>query len=687
MSEVRVTVTIDPESASLEVLNGPLAGERYPLADEMVIGRRDTTSGGEEPDIHLPDNRVSRHHAKIVRDGQNFFVMDLHSTNGTFLNARPLEPQRLYPLHEGGNLQMGGVHLRFRPPTRARIRDEKETPPWQSEVGNNEALFDLALVMGSDAAAHREAGHSMIFLGPDAPPPSVSLSIDARDAMKLIQQAEGPADAMAVLKRLRAMVQVSIGLGAEDNRDRLLTKIMDFIFDIFPHAERAFVVMYQKEEGENALKPVVALTRDGESRALALSQTIVNEVIRQRRSILSNDAGVDRRFGSHESIIAHNIRSVMCVPLLVEDDVLGLIQVDTHSHAHSFNQDDLHILTAIGAQAGIALKNFRLYAEIELLFEGFVTASVHAIEARDPTTAGHSFRVAEYTLSLAEAVDHSDRADLRHIRFSQEQMREIRYAALLHDFGKVGVREHVLTKAKKLYPRQLDLLQERFRYARASIERQAYREILDLHEHSPLTQTEFKAQRRQVENRIRQEVERIQHFLELVVEANEPAIQQVIVTENLQEIADYLFPEENGELRPLLTEFELGALTLSHGSLTPGERLEIESHVSHTYAFLQHIPWTKNLAAVPEIAHAHHEKLDGSGYPRGISRDAIPIQSRLMAITDIYDALTAGDRPYKRSLTEEMALDILRDEARAGRIEQTLVDVFIECGAYKVLKN
>jgi 3',5'-cyclic-nucleotide phosphodiesterase len=611
--------------------------------------------------------------------------MDLNSTNGTFLNARQLEPQRLYPLHEGGNLQMGGVHLRFRPPT--RTRHDKEPSPWQSEVGNNEALFDLALVMGSDPAVHREADHSMIFLGPDAPPPSVSLSIDARDAMQLIQQAEGSADAMAVLKRLRAMVQVSIGLGAEDNRDRLLTKIMDFIFDIFPNAERAFVVMYQKEEGESELRPVVALTRDGESRALALSQTIVNEVIRQRRSILSNDAGADRRFGAHESIIALNIRSVMCVPLLVEDDVLGLIQVDTHSHAHTFNQDDLHILTAIGAQAGIALKNFRLYAEIEHLFEGFVTASVHAIEARDPTTAGHSFRVAEYTLSLAAAVDHSDRADLRHIRFSREQMREIRYAALLHDFGKVGVREHVLTKAKKLYPRQLDLLQERFRYARASIERQAYREILDLHEHSPLSLAEFKAQRKQVENRIRQEVERIQRFLELVVEANEPAIQQEIVTENLQEIADYLFPEENGELRPLLTEFELGALTLSHGSLTPGERLEIESHVSHTYAFLQHIPWTKNLAAVPEIAHAHHEKLDGSGYPRGITRDAIPIQSRLMAITDIYDALTAGDRPYKRSLTEEMALDILRDEARSGRIEQILVDVFIECGAYKVLKN
>ena len=681
-----MTVGINPDFAFLEVLNGSLAGERYPLGDDVIIGRHDHMPGGQESDILLADNRVSRHHAKIVRKGQSYYVMDLNSTNGTYLNARRLEPQRRYPLHEGGNLQMGGVHLRFRPALHPETH-LKERAPGESELGNNEAMFDLAMVAGGDMAAHRNAGHSMIFRSPDAPSPSVSLSIDARDAMALIQRAEGQADAVAVLKRLRAMVQVSIGLGAEDDRDRLLTKIMDFIFDIFPQAERAFVVMYQHEGKENDLQPVVALTRNGESRELALSQTIVNEVLSLRRSILSNDAGTDRRFESHESIINLSIRSVMCVPLLVEDDVLGLIQVDTHSQAHSFDQDDLHILTAIGAQAGIALKNFRLYAEIERLFEGFVTASVHAIEARDPTTAGHSFRVAEYTQSLAEAVDRSDHIDLSHIHFSREQMRELRYAALLHDFGKVGVREHVLTKAKKLYPRQLDLLQERFRYARASLERQAYREILDLHEHSPLTQAEFKAHRKQVENRIRNEVERIQHFLELVIEANEPAIQQEIVSENLQEIADYLFPDENGDLRPLLTEFELGALTLSKGSLTPVERVEIESHVSHTYAFLQHIPWTKNLAGVPEIAHAHHEKLDGSGYPRGVTRDAIPVQARLMAVTDIYDALTAGDRPYKRSLTEEMALDILQEEAQAGHIEQILVDVFIECGAYKVLKN
>jgi len=127
------------------------------------------------------------------------------------------------------------------------------------------------------------------------------------------------------------------------------------------------------------------------------------------------------------------------------------------------------------------------------------------------------------------------------------------------------------------------------------------------------------------------------------------------------------------------------ALTLARGSLTPDERQEIEYHVSHTYAFLQHIPWTKGLASVPDIAYSHHEKLDGSGYPRGLGREQIPLQARIMTVTDIYDALTSGDRPYKQSLPEELALDILRDEARLGKVEKDLVDIFIESNAYRLL--
>ena len=134
----------------------------------------------------------------------------------------------------------------------------------------------------------------------------------------------------------------------------------------------------------------------------------------------------------------------------------------------------------------------------------------------------------------------------------------------------------------------------------------------------------------------------------------------------------------------MLTAPELDALTLARGSLTPDERLEIQSHVSHTFAFLNHIPWTGSLSAVADIAHAHHEKMDGSGYPYGLVGDAIPIQSRIMTVADIFDALTAGDRPYKRSLGVDTALEILRHEADTGKVDPILVDVFIDSQAYQL---
>ena len=681
-----------PEVATLEVLNTALAGQQFPLREETLIGRCEESSNFQHCEICLPDGCVSRRHARIVRQEGRYFVQDLNSTNGTLLNAQPLLPVELYPLQEGSNLQLGDTHLRFRPPPRIRTRRHARAP-WASEVGHNEAVFDLALVLGEDKQPEVQASKvSMVMQSGGRSAPDVSMVIDAADALKALKDdiAGTGSTSTDVLRRLRAMAQLSINLGGECSREDLLAKVMGFTFDIFPSAERAYVVLCDAETlNLERLTPVVALSRhtDRASEVVALSRTIVRGVIQERHSILSSDAGTDKRFDSHESIISLGLRSLMCVPLLVEDEVLGLIQMDTYSRSHSFGHEDLQILTGIGAQAAIALKNIGLVEDIQNLFEGFVTASVHAIEARDPSTAGHSFRVAEYSLRLAEAVSRSERQALRAVNFSPEQLKELRYAALLHDFGKVGVREHVLTKAKKLYPRQLDLLQARFKYARVCIERQAYRDLLDLQQTQVMSAAELKQRRQELERYIAAENTRMDQFLELIMRSNEPAVRQEAIPDSLQAIADYFFATTDGGREPLLSDFELNALALSKGSLTPEERQEIESHVSHTFSFLQHIPWTGNLAAVPEIAHSHHEKLDGSGYPRGIHRDEIPLQARIMTVADIYDALTAGDRPYKQSLPVEMALDILRDEARQGKVEQDLVDIFLESNAYQLLRD
>jgi len=524
-----------------------------------------------------------------------------------------------------------------------------------------------------------------LFCPVDLPKPEISVVLDAPAVVDALREAitdDEKTSESDDLRRLRAMAQVSIGLGGDHDRESLFAKIMDFIFVIFPTAERAFVVLRDKESQE--FKPAAASTREpsGEGEVLALSEAIVDEVVSQRRSILSNDAADDHRFDDHQSILNLGIRSMMCVPLLLDNEVMGLIQIDTQSETHSFCEEDLQILTGIGAQVAIALKNFVLYEDIGHLFESFVTASVHAIEARDPTTAGHSFRVAEYSQRLATAVDQSGQKMLRDINFSRDQMQELRYAALLHDFGKVGVREHVLIKARKLYHSQMDLLEARFRYARASLERRAYRELIE--QHGELSPAEFKLRRAAMDKYLSGKAAQLQRFMAMIQHANEPSVLDDEVTDDLRAVADFIFPGNDGEHVQLLTAPELDALTLARGSLTPEERLEIQSHVSHTFAFLSHIPWTASLSAVADIAHAHHEKLDGTGYPQGLTGDAIPVQSRIMAVTDIFDALTSGDRPYKRSLGVDQALDILHHEARTGKVDPILVDVFVDSQAYQL---
>ena len=675
-----------PTVAYLEVLNGPLVGTRFPLGTETIIGRNDEDVPLQEGDINLTDVRVSRRHARIYIQRGRYYLEDCQSTNGTFLNTFRLQSGAPCVLREGSNVQVGGVHMRFRPAliSTEPLGDTNDSAPWASEIGLNEEVFDLSLTANPDVGVS-QADISMLFCPVDLPEPEISVVLDASAVVDALREAitdDEKASESDDLRRLRAMAQVSIGLGGEHDRESLFAKIMDFIFVIFPTAERAFVVLRDKESRE--FKPAAASTREpsGEGEVLSLSEAIVDEVVSQRRSILSNDAADDHRFDDHQSILSLGIRSMMCAPLLVDNEVMGLIQIDTHSETHSFCEEDLQILTGISAQVAIALKNFGLYEDIGHLFECFVSASVHAIEARDPTTAGHSFRVAEYSQRLATVVDQSEQKMLRDINFNRDQMQELRYAALLHDFGKVGVREHILIKARKLYHSEMDVLEARFRYAHASLERQAYRELID--QHGELSPAEFKLRRVAMDKRLVWETARLQRFMAMIKHANEPSVLDDEVTDDLRAVADFIFPGNDGAPVQLLTTPELDALTLARGSLTPDERLEIQSHVSHTFAFLNHIPWTESLSAVADIAHAHHEKLDGTGYPQGLVGEEIPVQSRIMAVTDIFDALTAGDRPYKCSLGVEQALDILQHEANTGKVDPILVDVFIDSQAYQL---
>ena len=406
-----------------------------------------------------------------------------------------------------------------------------------------------------------------------------------------------------------------------------------------------------------------------------------------------------RQNRSFDELSGYRTKSMLVVPMKSQrGDVVGVLQLINRKRTPSVVLDsaeaverevlpfDAHAVvlgTAIAAQAGVAIENGRLYEDIERLFEGFVTAAVTAIEARDPATSGHSARVAQLTVGLAQAVDRGGTGRYRDVRFSREQLRELRYAGLLHDVGKVGVREQVLVKEKKLYEGQIDVIRHRFALARRDAELEFERARAEhLRRCGAAGYDEAVARLRALRDERQAE---LAHFLEAVTLANEPTVLPEGTFGELEAVRRQTYVDPDGREQPLLGDDELRYLMVRQGTLDERERREIESHVTHTYRFLEQIPWTRELRGIPSIAYAHHEKLNGTGYPRAVSAEEIPVQARMMTIADIYDALTASDRPYKRAVPQRDALDILHDEARAGMLDAELLETFVQSGVWRAV--
>lgn len=398
----------------------------------------------------------------------------------------------------------------------------------------------------------------------------------------------------------------------------------------------------------------------------------------------------DERYG-------YRTRSMLVIPMQNHHgEVIGVLQLinrkrdpearlagtdDAEGQVIPFSPDTVKIVNALASQAAVSIENSQLYEAIERLFEGFVRAAVHAIEQRDPTTSGHSERVALRTVALAEALDRIQDGPFKLISFTREQIRELRYAGLLHDFGKVGVREQVLVKAKKLYEGELALIRQRHAFIRRSAEWVYEKARADyLFQNG---RDGYDGFLKQLAEQQRESIDTADRFLKVVLASNEPTVLAQGDFAQLNEFATREYVDIDGAGRPFLTPQEQKHLSIRKGSLDERERLEIESHVNHTFAFLERIPWTRGLARIPEIALGHHEKLNGSGYPRRVRAEEIPLQTRMMTIADIYDALTSQDRPYKRALPMDRALDIMVDEVEHGALDGELFRVFVEAKVWE----
>jgi HD-GYP domain-containing protein (c-di-GMP phosphodiesterase class II) len=405
-------------------------------------------------------------------------------------------------------------------------------------------------------------------------------------------------------------------------------------------------------------------------------------------------AGSSAHNRSFDDKIGYRARSMLTVPMLsTEGEVIGVIQLinkkrrpsqvlstpaDFEEGVVPFDERAEEMALALASQAGVSLENAILYDEIRRLFESFVDASVTAIESRDPTTSGHSRRVATLSVALAEKVDAIDDGPLAPVHFSREDLRQIEYAGVLHDFGKVGVREQILVKAKKLYDWQLEAIRLRLAYVRKSIEAESLRRQL---EH--IRQGAPAAALAAIEQEQTERLAALDECWHLVLTANEPTVLEQPVLARLAEVAAWRYLDETGQSKPYLLPDELAALQVPRGSLTPAERQQIESHVNHTVAFLQTIPWGRSLRRVPQIAAAHHELLNGAGYPIGLHGADISVEARMLTIADIFDALTAADRPYKAAVPVPRALVILESEVKAGKCDADLFRVFVGAEVFK----
>jgi HD-GYP domain-containing protein (c-di-GMP phosphodiesterase class II) len=350
-----------------------------------------------------------------------------------------------------------------------------------------------------------------------------------------------------------------------------------------------------------------------------------------------------------------------------------------------FDKKTFGLVNSLASQAAVSIENNLLYQNIQNLFEGFVKASVLAIEQRDPTTCGHSERVSSLTVRLAEVADQTTSGKYKDLHFTRDQLKEIRYAGLLHDFGKVGVRENVLVKANKLYPGEMEFIRSRFDFIRKSMEcKYLEKKLSVIHDKKA---DDYQKYFDEIDKELKDELIQLDTYIKEIEKANIPTILEDERFSELTNIAGKVYQDYSGEGHQYLTSHELNLLSIRKGTLDHNERQEIESHVIFSYEFLKKIPWTKELENIPDIAHSHHEKLNGSGYPLRIDGEKIPIQAKMMTITDIYDALTARDRPYKKAAPHERALDIIGYEVKGKLIDSDLFDMFVKGKVYELVQE
>ncbi|MCP3675826.1 MAG: response regulator [Gammaproteobacteria bacterium] len=388
--------------------------------------------------------------------------------------------------------------------------------------------------------------------------------------------------------------------------------------------------------------------------------------------------------------VGYRSKSMLVVPVKDHDgDILGVLQLlnakgPGENEIISFSDEAQNFAESIASQAAMAVENVRLINEMDNLFEAFVHIMATAIDEKSPVTGGHIRRMAELTIFMAQTINDQKEGRFKDDYFDEKQMRQLRIASWMHDIGKVTTPVEIIEKGTKLEAIWDRVHVVDLRLLSVEKEMQINRYKLKLEK---MAQNASKEEIQKVDEDIDCKIEELNEIREFIRSSNQPGeFMDDEKIKRLNAIQKMTFKDEEGKSQNYLTENELQNLSIRKGSITEEERKKMQDHAIITLRMLEKIPFTKCLKEVPLFAGTHHEFINGKGYPLGLKGDEIPFEGKLMAVTDIVEALTAADRPYKKAMTMEQVNKILGFMVKDGELDSDLVELLISENIYERYK-
>jgi HD-GYP domain-containing protein (c-di-GMP phosphodiesterase class II) len=503
-------------------------------------------------------------------------------------------------------------------------------------------------------------------------------------------------------KRIKQLTEIGLALSAEKNISKLLEMILDEARDLSnADAGTLYIVdddkmhlcfeimqndtMKTRMGGTSGIEitlPKVPLYINGQpnhsnvSSYTALTGEIVN--IPDVYEAEGFDFTGPRKY---DSTTGYRSKSMLVIPMKNhENEIIGVLQLLNAKDIKtgevvSFFTEYVNLVASLASQAAVALTKTQLIQDLKNLFYSFIKSIATAIDEKSPYTGGHIKRVVFLTMMLAEEINKAADGPFKNIYFNEDEMEELRLAAWMHDVGKITTPEYVVDKSTKLQTisDRISLIETRFCLIAKLIENKYLNKKIEVLKNGENIKTEIK----RIDQELGDEIGLFYNELNFIKTCNNPGefMDDDKIT-RIKEIAKKIYSLDNKK-HYYLTEDEVKNLCIRKGSLTKEERKIIENHAAMTLKILKQLPFPRKLANVPEYAAAHHEKLDGSGYPRGLTEKEMPFQSRIMAVADIFEALTAKDRPYKKPMKLSQAVKIMGFMKKDKHIDPDIYDLFI----------